>query len=348
MGHARTGEAVGENMIHDGLRPVFRSWAVVACLLFVPSLGRAADPMPSWNEGAAKKAIVEFVESVTRVGGPGFVAAADRVATFDNDGTLWAEQPAYFQLAFAADRMRKISDMHPEWRERPIFKAAIAGDLGPALEGTIRDRLELVGASHAGLTSEAYTAMVKDWLATARHPRFDRPYTELVYQPMLELLAYLRANGFKTYIVSGGGAEFMRAWAERVYGIPPEQVVGSTIKVKYEERDGQPVLIRLAEVELIDDRAGKAEGIHRAIGKRPIAAFGNSDGDYEMLRWTTAGRGSRLGLIVHHTDAAREWAYDRKSRVGRLDRALDEATRRGWILADMKDDWNVIFPFQAR
>lgn len=240
--------------------------------------------------------------------------------------------------------MRQLASEHPEWRERPIFRAAIEGDLGPALAGTIRDRLEIVGASHAGLTSDMYSAMVTEWLTTARHPRFDRPYTDLVYQPMLELLAYLRDNGFKTYIVSGGGAEFMRSWAEKVYGIPPEQVVGSTIKVRYEERDGETVLIRLAEVELIDDRAGKAEGIHRAIGKRPIAAFGNSDGDYEMLRWATSGRGKRLGMIVHHTDTAREWAYDRKSRVGRLDKVLDEAPRRGWILADMKDDWKVICP----
>jgi phosphoserine phosphatase len=295
-----------------------------------------------------KQAIVDFVTAVTREGGPEYVPVADRIATFDNDGTLWSEQPAYFQLTFAAERMRQIAHKHPEWRERPIFRAAVDGDLRPALLGTTRERLELVGASHAGMTEDVYTAMVRDWLATARHPRLYRPYTDLVYQPMLELLTYLRANGFKTYIVSGGGAEFMRAWAEKVYGIPPEQVVGSTIKVKYEERDGTPVLVRLPDVELIDDKAGKAEGIHRAIGKRPIAAFGNSDGDYEMLRWTTSGRGRRLGLIVHHTDAVREWAYDRDSRVGRLDRALDEAPRRGWVVVDMKEDWRVVFPFQAR
>ncbi len=325
-------------------RNAFRSWAYVVFLFLIPSVVGAADPLPSWNEGAAKQAIMAFVEGVSNESGPDFIPPSDRIATFDNDGTLWSEQPAYFQLAFAADRMRQLASEHPEWRERPIFRAAIEGDLGPALAGTIRDRLEIVGASHAGLTSDMYSAMVTEWLTTARHPRFDRPYTDLVYQPMLELLAYLRDNGFKTYIVSGGGAEFMRSWAEKVYGIPPEQVVGSTIKVRYEERDGETVLIRLAEVELIDDRAGKAEGIHRAIGKRPIAAFGNSDGDYEMLRWATSGRGKRLGMIVHHTDTAREWAYDRKSRVGRLDKVLDEAPRRGWILADMKDDWKVICP----
>src|SRR4051812_40633992 len=260
-------------MIHHAPRAVSRSLAMAALLLLLPPFVMAADPLPSWHQGPTKRAIVDFVADVTRDGGPGFVPVADRIATFDNDGTLWSEQPAYYQLVFAADRMRQVAGKHPEWQNRPIFKAAIAGDLGPALAGTIRDRLEIVGAAHAGLTDDAYTAMVRDWLATGRHPHFDRPYTDLVYQPMLELLAYLRANGFRTYIVSGGGAEFMRAWAEKAYGIPPEQVVGSTVKVRYEERDGVPVLVRLAEVELVDDRAGKAEGIHRAIGRRPIAAL---------------------------------------------------------------------------
>ncbi len=282
---------------------------------------------------------------VTKEGGKDFVPAAERVATFDNDGTLWSEQPIYFQLVFAADRLKALSVDHPEWQRNPIFAAAMKGDFGPALAGTTRDRLELVAASHAGMTSEEFLGMVKTWVKTARHPRFDRPYTDLVYEPMLELLAYLRANGFKTYIVSGGGAEFMRAWSEAVYGVPPERVVGSTIKVKYEIRDGQPVLFRLPEIEFIDDKAGKPEGINRSIGRRPIAAFGNSDGDYEMLRWTTSGPGPRLGLIVHHTDAVREWAYDRDSRIGRLDKALDDAPRFGWVVMDMKRDWKAIYPF---
>jgi phosphoserine phosphatase len=336
------------NPVGPGL--IFRAWLVALIFLLVPCLGFAAepDPLPSWNQGSTKKAIIEFVMAVTREGSPDFVPVSERIATFDNDGTLWSEQPAYFQLAFAADRLRKQADKHPEWQENAIFKAAIEGNFEPALAGTIRDRLEIVAASHAGMTSEEFAVMVEDWLKTARHPQFHRPYTDLVYQPMLELLTYLRANGFKTYIVSGGGVEFMRGWADRVYGIPPEQVVGSTIKVRYEERDGEPILMRLAEVEFIDDKAGKPEGIYRSIGKRPIAAFGNSDGDYEMLRWTTSGKGRRLGLIVHHTDAAREWAYDRASRVGRLDRALDEAPRRGWVVVNMKEEWKVIFPFEIK
>ena len=327
--------------------PISWRWLVAVLPLLLPAATRADDPLPSWNEGPSKKAITDFVARVTREGGPDFVPVAERIATFDNDGTLWSEQPVYFQLAFAAARLRKEVDKHPEWRRNPIFEAALEGDFRPALAGTVRDRLDLVAASHAGMTSDEFTTMVKDWLETARHPRFDRPYTDLVYQPMLELLRHLRANGFKTYIVSGGGVEFMRAWAEKVYGIPPEQVIGSTIKVKYELKDGEPALIRLAEIEFIDDKAGKPEGINRSIGRRPIAAFGNSDGDYEMLRWTTSGPGARLGLIVHHTDAGREWAYDRKSPVGRLDRALDEAPGRGWVVTDMKEDWKVVYPFEA-
>jgi phosphoserine phosphatase len=319
----------------------------VLLLLLLPSIARAVDPLPSWNEGPVKRSILEFVAAVTTEGGPDFVPVAERVATFDNDGTLWSEQPAYFQLAFAVARLRAQAPEHPEWRENPIFKGALDGDFRPALAGTVRDRLELVAASHAGMTSEEFDGMVRDWLATARHPRFDRPYTDLVYQPMLELLAFLRASGFKTYIVSGGGAEFMRQFAWKVYGVPPEQVVGSTIKVKYTERVGEPVLVRLPEVEFIDDRAGKPVGIHRAIGRRPIAAFGNSDGDYEMLRWATSGKGRSLGLIVHHTDAVREWAYDRTSSVGRLAKALDEAPKRGWVVTDMRLDWKVVYPFEV-
>jgi hypothetical protein len=280
---------------------------------------------------------------VTTAGGPDFVPVADRIATFDNDGTLWTEQPTYVQVAFALDRINVLARTHPDWRDKPLFKAALDRDLKSIMAGTSRDRLELIAASHAGMTTDEFTRIVADWLAMAKHPRFGRAYTELVYQPMLELLAYLRGNGFKTYIVSGGGVEFMRPWTDKVYGIPPEQVVGSSVKIKYAVQGGEPVLVRLPEIEFIDDFAGKPEGIQRYIGRRPIAAFGNSDGDYEMLRWTTAGDGPRLGLIVHHTDAAREWAYDRESPVGRLVRALDDAPTFGWVVVNMKADWNRVF-----
>jgi hypothetical protein len=318
-------------------------------LAFLASFSTSAlsqtDRLPSWNEGPAKRAIVQFVEKVATEGGPGYVPRPERIAVFDNDGTLWCEQPGYVQAAFALDRIRALSGAHPEWREKPFFRAAIGGDMETILKGTTRERLELIAASHAGMTNEEFEQIALSWLATARHPRFRRPYTELVYQPMLELLAYLRANGFKTYIVSGGGVEFMRPWAGKVYGIPPEQVVGSMIKVKYKLKAGLPSLIRLPEVEFVDDREGKPVGIHRAIGRRPIAAFGNSDGDYEMLCWTTAGPSPRLGVIVHHTDAVREWSYDRDSSAGRLARALEEAPARGWVVVDMKSDWKRVFPF---
>jgi hypothetical protein len=304
------------------------------------------DPLPSWNDGPAKRGIVSFVARVTKEGSPDFVPVVERIATFDNDGTLWCEKPMYVQVAFALDRIKALSEAHPDWKVTQPFKAALEGDFATILAGTPKDRLELIAVSHAGMSTEAFRRIVEDWLAKARHPRFQRPYTDLVYQPMGELLVYLRAHGFKTFIVSGGGTEFMRPWAERTYGIPPEQVVGSTIKLRYELRNGQPVLIRLPEVEFIDDSAGKPEGIERAIGRRPIAAFGNSDGDYEMLRWTTAGAGPRFGLIVHHTAADREWAYDRDSHVGRLARALDDAPKYGWVVSDMKRDWKVVFPFQ--
>jgi phosphoglycolate phosphatase-like HAD superfamily hydrolase len=306
----------------------------------------ADDPLPSWNDGPARTAIVRFVGEVTRHGGPDFVPAEERVATFDNDGTLWSEQPYYNQVAFALDRVKALAGQHPEWRERTPFRYVLDGDIKAILAGTPRDRLELIAASHAGMTTDEFEQIVKDWTATARHPRFNKPYTDLGYRPMRELLEYLRASGFRTYIVSGGGVEFMRPWAERAYGIPPEQVVGSTIKIKYELREGQPVLIRLAEIDFIDDGAGKPVGIYRHIGRRPILAFGNSDGDYEMLRWTTAGPGRRLGLLLHHTDARREWAYDRQAAVGRLGRALDEAPARGWVVVDMKADWRKVFAFE--
>lgn len=310
-----------------------------------PAIGQS-DPLPSWNDGATKRAIVEFVGKVTKPGSPSFVPPTERIATFDNDGTLWCEQPLYVQIVFAVDRVRAFAARHPEVKDQPIFKAALGGDIKSILSVSGYDRLQFLATSHAGISSEEFTAIVQDWLKTTRHPRFKRPYTDLAYQPMIELLAYFRANDFKTFIVSGGGIEFMRPWTEPTYGIPAEQVVGSSVKLKYELRDGEPTLMRLPEVAFIDDKAGKPVGIQQAIGRRPIAAFGNSDGDYEMLRWVTAGSGPRLGLIVHHTDAEREYAYDRQSDVGRLVRALDEAPERGWVVLDMKNDWKRVFPFE--
>ena len=304
----------------------------------------AAEPLPSWNDGAAKQSIMEFVAEVTKTGGPNFVPPAERIAVFDNDGTLWAEHPMYFQLAFALDRVKALATDHPEWKEEQPFKAVLEGDLSTVFVGGEHALLELIMATHAGMTTDEFSQTVRDWLATARHTRFDRPYTACVYQPMLELLAYLRDNGFKTFIVSGGGIEFMRPWTEKVYGIPPEQVVGSSIKTKFEMRDGTPVLVRLPELNFIDDKEGKPVGINQHIGRRPIAAFGNSDGDLQMLQWTAAGDGLRFCLYVHHTDDKREYAYDRKSSIGRLDKGLDEAEKRGWTVVDMEKDWETIFP----
>ncbi len=306
------------------------------------------DPLPSWSEGASKQAITQFVKDVSTVSTPGFVPPAQRIAVFDNDGTLWAEKPMYFQLAFALDRIKMLAPKHPEWKHKQPFKALLEGDVNTVLAGGEHALLELIMATHAGNTTEEFSQIVKDWLATAKHPRTGRPYTDMVYQPMLELLAYLRANGFKTYIVSGGGIEFMRPWTERVYGIPPEQVIGSSIKTKFELRDGKPVLVRLPEINFIDDKAGKPVGINQHIGRRPLAAFGNSDGDLQMLQWTTAGSAARFAGLVHHTDADREWAYDRSSSIGRLDKALDEAQAKGWTVVDMKRDWKVIFPFEKK
>jgi hypothetical protein len=304
----------------------------------------ADDPLPSWNDGAAKRAIVDFVQRVTTSGGPDFVPTAERIATFDNDGTLWVEQPMYFQLAFAFDRVKALAPQHPEWQEQEPFKSILKGDVKTALAGGEAAMLKVLAATHAGMTTEEFTQTVKDWTVTARHPRFNRPYIECVYQPMLELLTYLRSNGFKTYIVSGGGVEFMRPWTEQVYGIPPEQVVGSSGKTQFEMRDGKPVLMRLPEVDFINDKSGKPVGINKFIGRRPILAFGNSDGDHQMLQWTAAGSGPRFMGLVHHTDAEREWAYDRTSHVGQLDKALDEALAKGWIVVSIKDDWKTIFP----
>jgi hypothetical protein len=307
---------------------------------------RAADPLPSWNDTAPKKAIVAFVEKVTKEGSPDFVPVPERIATFDNDGCLWAEQPMYFQALFIFDRVKAIAPQHPEWKDKEPFASVLRGDMKSALAGGEHALLEMAMATHAGTTTEEFEQIVKDWIATAKHPVTKQPYTGMVYQPMLELLAYLRANGFKTFIVSGGGIEFIRPWTEKVYGIPPEQVIGSSIKTKFEMRDGKPVLVRLPEINFIDDGTGKPVGINQHIGRRPTAAFGNSDGDLQMFQWTTAGRGVRLALIVHHTDAEREWAYDRTSHVGRLDRALDEAKAKGWTVVDMKNDWKKIFAFE--
>jgi hypothetical protein len=288
------------------------------------------------------------VEQVTRPGSPDFVAPAERIATFDNDGTLWSEQPLYFAQAFTFDRIRALAASHPEWKDRQPFKAVIEGDLKTALASGERALFELEIAGHAGNTTEEYAQIVSRWLATAKHPKTGRLYTEMVYQPMLELTAYLRNNGFKTYIVSGGWIDFMRPWTEKIYGIPPEQVVGSSIKTLFELRNGSPVLVLLPEVSFIDDNVGKPVGIDQHIGRRPIASFGNSDGDLQMFQWTTAGKGPRFALIVHHTDAAREWAYDRASANGRLDKALDEAQAKGWTVVDMKNDWKIIYPFELK
>jgi phosphoserine phosphatase len=303
------------------------------------------DPLPSWTEGPTKQAITDFVARTTKEGGREFVPPADRVAVFDNDGTLWCEQPMYVQLAFALDRVKVLADKHPEWKAKEPFKSTLAGDLkGVAATGE-KGLVELVMATHAGMTTDVFAEVAKHWLAIAKHPKFGRPYTECVYQPMLEVLAFLRANGFKTYIVSGGGVEMIRVFAERTYGVPPEQVIGSTIKTKFEVRDTRPVLVRLPEIDFIDDKAGKPVAINKFIGRRPVMAFGNSDGDFEMLEWTTAGPGPRFGLLLHHTDAGREYAYDRKSPFGRLVRGLDEAKKRGWVVADMKADFKRVFPW---
>jgi phosphoglycolate phosphatase-like HAD superfamily hydrolase len=312
-------------------------------ILALCSLIAAADPLPSWNHTAPRQAIVAFVEKVTKEGSSDFVPIPERIAVFDNDGTLWAEQPMYFQAFFVFERNKALAPQHPEWKDKEPFASVLRGDMKTALAGGERALLEMVMATHAGMTTEEFEKSVIDWLATAKHPKTGKPFTEMVYQPMLELLVYLRANGFKTFIVSGGGIEFMRPWAEKVYGIPPEQIIGSSIKSKYELRDGKPVIVKLPELNFIDDKGGKPVGIHHHIGRRPIFAAGNSDGDFEMLEWTTAGKGSRLGMIIHHTDAEREFAYDRESHIGKLDKGLDEADAKGWIITDMKSDWQTVF-----
>jgi hypothetical protein len=318
--------------------------ALFVALALNATLASAADPLPSWNDGATKRSIVDFVAKVATQGSPDYVAPAERIATFDNDGTLWAEQPLYFQLFFVVDRVKALAPKHPEWKTTEPFASLLRGDVKAALAGGEHAVVQLVMATHAGLTTEEFDQAVSEWIATAKHPKTGRPLTQMVYRPMLELLAYLRANGFKTFIVSGGGIEFMRPWTERVYGIPPEQVVGSTGGLKYELRAGKPVIVKTPELVLSDDKEGKPVGIQRHIGRRPIAAFGNSDGDLQMLQWTAAGSGARFCLYVHHTDAEREWVYDRRSHVGRLDKGLDEAKAKGWTVVDMKSDWKVVFP----
>ena len=333
-----------------------KTTSIIAILIFSPFLllmfsfsnsnSNRIDPLPSWTEGSAKIAIIDFVQSVSQEGGENYVPPEERIATFDNDGTLWTEHPMYFQLFFAIDRVKALAPEHPEWKTKQPFKAVLDNDTKSLADSGEKGILELIMATHAGMSTAEFEQTVQNWLATAKHPRFNRPFTDLVYQPMLELLAYLRENEFKTFIVSGGGIEFMRPWTEKVYGIPPEQVVGSSIKTKFEIVDGNPVLIRLPQMNFLDDKNGKPIGINQHIGRRPILAFGNSDGDLQMLEWTVAGKGKPFSGLVHHTDAKREYAYDRSTHYGRLDKALDDANKRGWTVVDMKNDWKVIYPFE--
>lgn len=335
------------------LGALFRRWGLgFVWLLTVaassapgPSIAQP-DPLPSWNDGSAKTAILAFVEKVTRQGGPDFVPVEERIATFDNDGTLWCEQPMYVQAAFVLDRAKDLARSQPGLSDKQPFKAVLEGDQAALAALGEQGLADLVAATHSRMTTAEFENTVSKWLATARHPRFDKPYTDLTYRPMVELLAYLRANGFKTFVVSGGGIEFMRPWTEKAYGIPPEQVIGSSGKAAYRLEGDIPVIEKLPSVDFVDDGPGKAVGINRFIGRRPVFAAGNSDGDLQMLQWTTLNTGPRFALIVHHTDAEREYAYDRTSEVGRLDKALDEATRRGWLVVDMKKDWKRVFAFE--
>jgi hypothetical protein len=305
----------------------------------------ASDPLPSWNDGAQKQSVIDFVEKVTAKDGPEFVPPAERIATFDNDGTLWPEQPMYFQAFFIFDRIKSLAPQHPEWKNEEPFASVLRGDMKSALSGGEHALIEMAMATHAGMTTEEFETIVVDWIMTAKHPETGHLFTEMVYQPMLELLAYLRMNEFKTFIVSGGGIEFMRPWTEEVYGIPPEQVIGSSIKTQFKMREGKPVLLRLPEMNFIDDKEGKPVGIHQHIGRRPIVTFGNSDGDLQMMQWTAAGKKPSLCVYIHHTDSEREWAYDRQSKIGKLNQGLDEAEANGWTVVSMKDDWKRIFSF---
>jgi phosphoglycolate phosphatase-like HAD superfamily hydrolase len=319
---------------------------VIAVLTFVALPAAAQDPLPSWNDTGPKKAIIAFVARVTKAGSPDFVPPSQRIATFDNDGTLWAEQPIYFQFEFAIDRIKLQAAAHPEWKTQEPFASLIEGDMQRALARGEQDVMDAITTTHAGMTTESFERIAREWVRTKRDARFKRPYITMVYQPMVELLNYMRANGFKTFIVSGGGVEFIRAFAEEAYGIPPDQVVGSSGRLKYQMRGDVPELLKLPAVDFVNDKDGKVVGIQKFIGRRPIAAFGNSDGDQQMLEWTAAGQGARLAVLIHHTDATREYAYDRDSRIGTLDKALDMAAAKKWTVVSMKDDWNAIFPKQ--
>lgn len=305
----------------------------------------AKDPLPSWNEGASKKSIIDFVSKTTKQGSTDFIPVTDRIACFDNDGTLWSEQPMYFQLAFALDRIKALAPQHPEWKTTQPFQAVLEGDVKAAFADGVKSIMQIVGATHGGMTADQFDKIVKDWIATAKHPKTGKQYMEMIFQPMVELLNYLRANGYKTFIVSGGGVDFMRAWAEKAYGIPPDQVIGSSGKVKYELVDGKPEIIKTPELNYFDDKEGKPVAIHQYIGKRPVFTVGNSDGDYAMLQWTSTGSGARFGMIVDHTDAEREWDY-RKSPMGNLEKGIEDAKKYNWVIADMKKDWKKIFPFE--
>jgi phosphoglycolate phosphatase-like HAD superfamily hydrolase len=318
--------------------------AIVCIFATGPVQAKNADPLPSWNDGPAKQAITEFVVAVTVKNGKDYVKPAKRIATFDNDGTLWVEYPMYTQFLFAFDRVKELAPQHPEWKTTQPFKAVLEGDMKTVAASGMKGLMEILMATHSGMTAEEFEQEASNWLATEKHSKFNRLYSECIYQPQLELLTYLRANGFKTFICSGGGIAFMRPFTEETYGIPPEQVIGSSAVAEFKIKDGKPALVRMPKVNFVNDKAGKPVGIYQHIGRRPILAFGNSDSDMQMIEYTTAGEGRRLGLFVHHTDADREYAYDRKSHVGTLDKALDQADVNGWIIVDMKNDWNVIFP----
>lgn len=323
-------------------RPFFPSLLLLGATLLLPAMAKAGNPLPSWNEGANKTAILEFVAAVTEKGGKDYVAPGGRIATFDNDGTLWVESPMYTQVVFAFARVKKLAPQHPEWKTTQPFKALLEGDMKTVAASGMKGVAKIIMASHAGMTGEEFSQEVSTWMETAKHPGLDRLYKECIYQPQLELLAYLRANGFKTFIVSGGGIQFMRPMTMKAYGIPPWQVVGSSIVSEYNE--GKSDVVRMPKIDFIDDKAGKPVGIYEHIGVRPILAFGNADADMQMIEYATGGKGRRLGLFVHHTDAEREYAYDRKSHVGTLDKALDQAASKGWRIVDMKKDWKTIFP----
>ena len=318
---------------------------VIASLLFFVAVNAFTQGLlPSWNEGPSKQAIISFIEKTTTQGSADFIPITERIAVFDNDGTLWSEQPIYVQIAFTFDRIKALAPQYPAWKTTQPFKAVLEDDLKGVLAAGQKGLFELIAATHAEVDTETFRSTVEQWLKTARHPRTGRPYTEMIYQPMLELLAHLEARGYKTYIVSGGGIEFMRPWTEMVYGIPPERVIGSSIKSKFEIVEGVPKIIGLPELQFIDDGPNKPIGIQERIGRRPVMAFGNSDGDREMLLWTTSGKGPRFGMLIRHTDDVREVAYDRDSHIGRLDKVLDMAPEKGWVVVDMKKEWKEIFP----